>query len=195
MDQPEFFEPLVATLKRSVAAFRAAEVPYLLGGSLAAWARGGPRPENDLDFMVKPQDAQRAQDALAAAGMQPEDPPEEWLLKAHDANGVLVDLIFEPSGLVIDDAVLGRGDEISVLSVGVRVMALNDVLSTKLMALNEHHLTYESLIAISRSLRESVDWDDLRARTSASPFARAYFVIVEGLGIAPAAGQVTGTAA
>src|SRR4051794_36501486 len=106
MDQPEFFEPLVATLKRSVAAFREAEVPYLLGGSLAAWARGGPRPENDLDFMVKPADAQRAQEALAAIGMEPEDPPEEWLLKAHDSNGVLVDLIFNPTGLVITDEVI-----------------------------------------------------------------------------------------
>jgi hypothetical protein len=185
MDQPEFFEPLVHTLKKSVAAFREAEVPYLLGGSLAAWARGGPRPENDLDFMVKEADAQRARQALLDVGMTPEDPPEEWLLKAHDDNGVLVDLIFQPTGMDVDDDVIARGDDISVLSVTTRVMALEDVLATKLLAMNEHHMTYESLIAISRSLREKIDWDALRERTSASPFARAFFTIVEGLDIAP----------
>ena len=45
-------------------------------------------------------------------------------------------------------------------------MALEDVLVTKLMALSEHSLRYESLLAISRALRERVDWDDVRARTS-----------------------------
>ena len=47
-------------MKRSVAAFRAGDVPYLLGGSLACWARGGPPPGHDLDFVVKPEDAERA---------------------------------------------------------------------------------------------------------------------------------------
>jgi hypothetical protein len=67
----------------------------------------------------------------------------------------------------------------------MRVMALEDMLVTKLMALSEHALRYESLLRISRALREQVDWDTVRARTESSPFARAFFVLAEGLGILP----------
>ncbi len=35
------FSDLEAALKRSAAALRGAGVPFLLGGSLASWARGG----------------------------------------------------------------------------------------------------------------------------------------------------------
>jgi hypothetical protein len=181
--------PIVETLKRSVAALRDAEVPYLLGGSLACWARGGPRPENDLDLMVRPEDAKRAQDALVAAGMRAEDPPEEWLLKAWDGD-VLVDLIFGPTGVPLDEETFARGDDIAVMSVTTRVMALNDVLVSKLLALDEHCLDYEDLLRIARALREQVDWDELRERTAASPFAKAFFTMVEELGVAPAPGAV-----
>jgi hypothetical protein len=57
------------------------------------------------------------------------------------------------------------------------------VLVTKLMALTEHSLRYESLLPIARAVREQVDWPDVRARTAESPFARAFFVMLEGLGI------------
>ena len=66
-------------------------------------------------------------------------------------------------------------------------MALEDVLITKLMAVSEHHLRYEGLLAIARALREQIDWPHVRAATASSPFARAFFVIVEGLGIVGAA--------
>ena len=123
--------------------------------------------------------------------MQPEDPPEEWLVKAWDGN-TLVDLIHHPKGIPVDDALIERGEVMSVLGMEMRVMALEDVLVTKLMALSEHSLRYESLLAISRALREQVDWEDVRARTSDSPFARAFFVMLEGLGVLPEAKPTTG---
>ena len=39
------------------------------------------------------------------------------------------------------------------------------------------------MLELARALREQVDWADVRARTEASPFARAFFTLVEGLGI------------
>jgi len=182
-EQP--FSDLEATLKKAAAALRGAGVPFLLGGSLASWARGGPETRHDLDLMIKRDDAQRALAALTAAGMRADDPPEEWLVKAWDGD-VLVDLIFSPKGLPIDDAVLARGEEMSVLSMQMRVMAIEDVLITKLMALTEHALRYESLLAIARALREQVDWAQVRSATASSPFARAFFVLLEGLEIIPA---------
>jgi predicted nucleotidyltransferase len=184
-DDEQAFSDLEATLKKSAAALREAGVPFLLGGSLASWARGGPETRHDLDLMVKHEDAERALDALVQAGMRPERPPENWLLKAWDGD-VLVDLIYWPSGMAVDDDVLARGEEISVLGMEMQVMALEDVLVTKLRALTEHHLRYESPLAIARALRERIDWAQVRRRTQDSPFARAFFVLLEGLEIVDA---------
>jgi hypothetical protein len=179
------FDAIEHALKRAAAALREADVPFLLGGSLASWARGGPETRHDLDLMIKPEDAERALEALEAAGMKAERPPEEWLLKAWDGD-VLVDLIFGPKGLPMTDEVIERGDDLSVLGMEMRVMALEDVLTTKLMALTEHSLRYEGLLQTARALREQVDWEAVRARTADSPFARAFFVLAEGLEILPA---------
>jgi hypothetical protein len=187
------FADIESTLKRAAAALRREDIPFLLGGSLASWARGGPETRHDLDLMIKPGDAERAVAALTEEGMRFEDPPEEWLVKAYDGD-TLVDLIFAPKGMEMTDEVIARGEVLSVLGMEMRVMALEDVLVTKLMALSEHALRYESLLAIARALRERVDWQDVRTRTSASPFARAFFVMLEGLGVLPEAKPTTGGA-
>jgi hypothetical protein len=178
------FADIEHALKRAAAALQRADVPFLLGGSLASWARGGPETRHDLDLMIRPQDAERALEALVEDGMRREDPPEDWLLKAWDGD-TLVDLIFNPKGMPVDDAVIGRGEVRSVLGMEMRVMALEDVMVTKLMAISEHALRYERLLEISRALREQIDWDEVRRRTGASPFARAFFVLLEGLDIIP----------
>jgi hypothetical protein len=181
-EQP--FSAMEASLKKAAAALRDAGVPFLLGGSLASWARGGPETTHDLDFILKPQDAERATEVLEAAGMRAERPPEDWLLKVWDGD-VLIDLIYGPKALEVTDDVIERGDEISVLSMDMRVMALEDVLCTKLLSLSEHRLDYSGSLRIARALREQIDWDTLRERTHDSPYAKAFFVLVEELGIAP----------
>lgn len=175
---------LTDALKRSVAALDSAGVPYLLGGGLGCWARGGPPSSNDIDLMVKPEDAERAQEALAAVGMRPENPPEQWLLKAWDGE-ILVDLIFEPSGMRIDDEAIARGEMISVEAMQTRVMDLDDIIATKLLALDEHSADYRDLVLITRSLREQIGWESLRERTAASPFAAAFFTLADRLEIIP----------
>jgi hypothetical protein len=177
----EDFDALRQTMKKSAAALREAEVPFLLGGGLACWARGGPKTDHDLDFMVKPEDAERAQKALVAAGMRPEKPPEDWLLKAYDDNAVLVDIIFRPTSGPITDDVLARAEEREVDAVRMRLMALEDIIVTKLLALSETHLDYESVLEIARALREQIDWDEVRERTNESPYARGFFALAEEL--------------
>lgn len=188
----EVAEELTDSLKRAVAAVDGRGIPYLLGGGLGCWARGGPPSSNDIDLMVKPEDAERAQEALAEAGMRPESPPEQWLLKAWDGE-ILVDLIFEPSGMAIDDEVIGRGGDLSVTAMQIRVMDLDDILVTKLMALDEHSADYRDLILVTRSLREQIDWPRLREATSSSPFAVAFFSLADGLGIRPAEASSSAT--
>jgi putative nucleotidyltransferase-like protein len=184
---PHPFGPISDTLRRAAATLRDAGIPFLLGGSLAFWARGGKETVHDLDLVVRPADAEAALDALAGAGMRPERPPEDWLYKAWDGE-VLVDVIFAPSGLEIDEQVLARGEELEVAAVQMRVMSLEDALLTKLCALGEHALDYEPLLQTARSLREQVDWAALRERTAGSPYAHAFFVLIEELGVVDRAG-------
>jgi predicted nucleotidyltransferase len=176
------FSRIQETLKKTVSALQEADVPFLIGGSLASWARGGPDTTHDLDVIVRPQDARRAQEALVSAGMRAEDPPETWLLKAWDGE-VLIDLIHQPAGLSVDDELMENAECVNVAAMDFKVMAMEDVLFTKLNALNEHYLDYSSLLQISRAVREQVDWDRLRERTRESPYAKAFFCLLDELGI------------
>jgi hypothetical protein len=180
------FEQIEATLKRSAAALKEAEVPFMLGGSLAVFARGGPESCSDLDLVVSPRDAERALEVLLSLGMQREDPPEDWLVKAWDGE-VLIDLIFAPVGLHIDDALFESADQMNVFSIYMPVMRLEDVFSTKLMSLNDHYLDYAGLLKLVRAVREQVDWEVVRERTRDSPYARAFFALLEELDVVPGA--------
>jgi hypothetical protein len=181
------FDEIAASMKRAAAALRGADIEFALAGSLATWARGGPKSSHDLDFVIRERDGERALDALEATGMRREDPPEEWLVKAWDQNGVLVDLIFGPSG-VDADRVLAGAEVVNVMSMEIPVMALEDVIVTKVMSLTEHSIDYGTLLEMARALREQIDWAEVRRRTAESPFADAYFVILDRLEIVPAAG-------
>jgi hypothetical protein len=133
--------------------------------------------------MIKPQDAERAQQVLCEhAGMRAERPPEGWLLKAWDGE-ILVDLIFGPSGMEMTDEVFERGETLPVLAMDMPVMAMEDMLATKLHAMTEHHLAFEGPLRIARALREQIDWQQVRERTSGNPFAAAFFTLVEELGV------------
>jgi predicted nucleotidyltransferase len=174
------FEELLETLKRSAAALREGDVPFVLGGGVAIWARGGPETEHDLDYFVKPDDAERALQVLAEAGFRPEKPPEGWLYKAWDGD-VLVDLIFDPTGVTVDDQFIESAAETEVYAVRMRVLRPEDVLVTKLLALKEHSLDYESLLETARAVREQIDWDEVRSRTEESPYAKAFLTLVDEL--------------
>ena len=98
------FQPteLVACLKRVAATLREGEIPFALGGGLAAWARGGHPSEHDVDLVIHERHAEAAHEVLQRAGYRTEVPPEGWLIKAFDGE-ILIDLIHRPSGLTIDE--------------------------------------------------------------------------------------------
>jgi predicted nucleotidyltransferase len=184
-DQDREFERLLETMKKAGGAFNEAGIPFVLGGGLACWARGGPKTEHDVDFLLKPEDAERAQEALAHAGMRTEKPPEGWLLKAYD-DEVLIDLIFDPQGGPVDEDIFARAEELEVYAMRIKVASLEDVLVQKLLALTEQHPDFSSVLELARSLREQVDWNDVRSRTEDSAFAKAYFTMLDDLDIVPA---------
>jgi hypothetical protein len=179
------FEEIEATLKKSAAALREAGIEYALAGSVACWARGAPQSRNDLDFLVRPEDAERGLEALCGVGLRPERPPEGWLLKAWDSdeNDTLVDLIFGPRGIHDVGEVLERAEIVGVAALDLPVVHLDDVMVMKLYAFDEHACDYNGILSVARAVREQVHWESVRERTADSPFARAFFTIVEGLGI------------
>jgi len=180
--QEQEFGALLGAMKKAAGILNEAEVPFLLGGGLACWARGAPKTEHDVDFLVRPRDAERALEAFDEAGMRTEKPPEGWLLKAYD-DGVMIDLIFDPQDGPVDDAMFGRAEELEVHATRVKVAALEDVLVQKLLALSEQQPDFSSVLELARALREQVDWEDVRERTQESPFAKGYFTLLDELEI------------
>jgi hypothetical protein len=75
-----------------------------------------------------------------------------------------------PKGIAVDATPIERGGVMSVLGMEMRVMALEDVLVTKLLALSEHSLRYLPLLAN----------------------ARAFSVMLKGLGVLAEAKPTTG---
>jgi hypothetical protein len=177
-------EELVEAMKRAGAALRDEGIRFALAGGLACWARGGPVTDHDVDFLIKPEDAEAAISALQKAGMRPERPPEDWLLKAYHED-TLVDLIFCPSGGPVTDDMLDRAEEREVMAMRLPVSSLEDVLATKLLALTEQEPDYASVLEIARTLREQIRWDEVRGKTEGSPFAKAFFTLIDELGILP----------
>jgi hypothetical protein len=178
------FLELVETMKQSAAALRDAKVPFLLGGGLALWARGGPPTEHDVDFLLRERDVERAQQALADVGLRLQRPPEGWLVKAWDGD-VLVDLIFRPASGAIGDEHFERATVLEVAAQSVPVASIEDVLAAKLLALTEQEPDFGPVLEIARSLREQIDWGIVRPQVEHSAFGAAFFTLVERLGIVP----------
>jgi predicted nucleotidyltransferase len=181
---PNDFETLLVAMRKAAGALRDAEIPFALAGSVAVYAYGGPDTDHDVDFLVKPEDADRALAVLGEKGFRVHKPAEGWLYKALDANGAMIDIIFEPATGPVSDELLDRAELVEVYAIHVPVLPPTDVLASKLLALREHNLDFAPMLEIARSLREQIDWDELRRRTDESPYAKPFFTLVEELGLA-----------
>jgi hypothetical protein len=182
-----FGDTRVATkllLKKAAGCLDANGVPFLLAGGGACWAYGGPFPK-DFDLFVAPSDAGRATTALEAGGFRIVRRPEEWLFQAYE-HGLKIDVVFEPAGLELRSDVFARAARLGVDGVEMRVLRLEDVFVTRLLAVTDDTLSrFERLIEAARALREQVDWDEVEARTTASPYARSFLTLLRALGVTP----------
>jgi hypothetical protein len=174
---------LEETVKKAAVALKKADVPFALCGGWAVYARGGPRSEHDADFALLERDVPAALEQLLAAGFGGDDEaPEDWLAKVWD-RGNLVDLIFRLSGEPVTREILDRAETIEVGSVQMPVLAATDLVVTKLLTYRDHYADFGSSLPMVRALREQVDWAEVRDRTKQSPFAEAFLVLADRLGI------------
>ncbi|HWT95482.1 MAG TPA: nucleotidyltransferase [Solirubrobacteraceae bacterium] len=176
------FKQIIESLRTAAAALRDTDVRYCLSGSVASWARGGPETVNDVDLIVAPDDVAEAVKALEATGMRSEVPPEGWLVKLWDGE-VLVDVIHTVTGYESVDEILERSETMRVASLDVPVAQMEDVLTPKLLAFDEHYLDYTGALRAARALREQIDWQVLREKTCHSPYAQGFFGLLEALDI------------
>jgi Uncharacterised nucleotidyltransferase len=177
-------QELRAALKRVATTLKAAGVSFALAGGYASWARGGPEPVHDADFVLVEEDVPRALQALSDAGLRVEHPPEDWLEKVYDGDA-LVDLIFRPADRPVTREQLALADELRVDSVLMPVQPATDILASKVLALTEHFCDMGRIFPHARALREQIDWPALRRDVEHWPFARAFLDLCDDLGIPP----------
>ena len=178
---PRPFPDMAPTLKHACAALRAAGVPHALTGAPACWVYGASELGIDWDLVLPPDDRERAAEALEAAGLRVERPPEGWLMKAWDGD-VLVDLISDPLGAPVAEC-LTRATEERVLGMPILVLDPTDILVSMLLARSELFLEYERLLQIARPIRERVDWERVRRATAGSPYAVGFLALLDALGV------------
>ena len=160
-------------LKSVATSLKRESIPFALAGGYAVWARGGPESDHDVDFVVRPEDADAARKVLLRDGHDPVESNEDWLDKVG-LNGIIVDVIHRLPIGEVDDNLLNRCDLLSVDSVRMLVMGPTELLLCRLLALGENSCDYAPLLGWSRSLREQIDWAAVRRETAHNPFARAF---------------------
>src|SRR6476646_8893064 len=105
-------------LKTVAVALKQTGLPFALMGGYAAWARGGPEPDHDVDFLVADEDA-----VEVAARLADQD----------------LDVIHRPVGGPADREEVLRATPMDVLSVEMPVQDATDLVVHKLNSLDEHY--------------------------------------------------------
>lgn len=179
---------LLESMKKVATVLQSAGVRYALAGSAAVYARGGPAGGHDVDFVLHADDVMKALAAAAEAGLRTERPPEGWLVKVYDDEN-LIDLIFRFYDKVVDDAMLGRSESMSVAAVEMPVLDASDLVVAKLLSLSAHNCDFAPPLLMVRVLREQIDWKVVREGCDESPYAKAFLWLVQLLDIADTAAE------
>ncbi|UOX99851.1 nucleotidyltransferase family protein [Blastococcus sp. PRF04-17] len=182
--QPDDRDEIRDLLKRTAVALKQGEVPFALCGGYAAWVRGAPEPDHDADFLVPAAEAERAAKVLAEAGLDVQEPAEDWLTKVV-SGASFVDVLWRACGHPVETDLIERAEQLPVLSVHMPVLRATDILVTKLMTLDEHYCDFSRMLPVARALREQVDWAEVRRSVEGNPFAEVFLVLLDRLEVVP----------
>lgn len=176
-------QAILEATKKVAALLKQKEHRFALAGSVAAYAHGGSeRLQHDVDFCVLPEDADAVAATLRAGGLTVHHAPEDWLLKAS-CLGQSVDIIFELSDHPVTPELLARARELPVDSVRMPVLSPTDLLVSLLKAFSEHHCDFGDVLPVARSLREKVDWQEVRRTCGDQPMPAAFLFLLERLDV------------
>ncbi|MBW3594474.1 MAG: nucleotidyltransferase family protein [Actinobacteria bacterium] len=165
-EKSEIDEPtLLAVLADAQDALKERDIPFVLIGGIPSAVYGRPRATQDLDLFVRPEDKDRALDALAEDGFETEKKEPEWLYKAAKKD-VLCDVIFRAEGdFYLDEAMIERAVDATYKGEDVRLVPREDLIIMKVVAHAEEiaHYWHDAMALL---LSDDIDWDYLvdRAR-------------------------------
>ena len=156
-------EAYQAALGDVVECLQHARMRTLFIGGVSAATLSRPRPTDDIDLLVHPDDADPLLDRLEASGFETRREDPSWLFKAF-RHGVLVDLIFKSTGdIYLDDEMWAHARIASFKGHRVRLVGPEDLLVIKAVASAEHspHHWFDALGLVARG---DLDWDYLVSR-------------------------------
>ena len=155
-------------LARTVAVLGDAGLPFAIVGGVASAGYGRARWTKDIDVFCRPEDADRALDALAADGFDVERTNPAWIYKAF-RDGVQVDVIFKGKGGIFFDE--GMAERIQIVTlVGVEVPAISpeDLIVLKALSHDEESPRHwHDALGVLASA--DLDWDYLLERARFGP--------------------------
>jgi hypothetical protein len=181
---PPGADQLRAALKHSASALKADGIPFALAGGYALWVHGAPESVHDVDLVVTEDQVEAAATSLAAAGFQIERPPEDWLFKAY-RDGAMVDVLHRVNSRPVGPEMIGTAEQRDVLGLHIPVLPPIEVITGKLLAMSERYCDFGQMLPAVRAVREQLDWAQLAETTASNPYAEAFLVLAERLGIAP----------
>ncbi|MEV4324818.1 nucleotidyltransferase family protein [Microbispora rosea] len=179
----EVTDAILETLKRAGAGLKEAGVRFALAGGCAGYARGAAPSLHDVDFALVEEDVPLALKTLESLGFRTAKPPEDWLVKAFDEEGILVDLIFSLADRPVTEAMIARAESINTAALSLPVLEATDLVISWILPLSEHACDYGSLLPMVRAMREQVDWDRVASVAAPSPYASTFVTLLERLRI------------
>ncbi len=157
-----------AVLFAALDALEEAKIPFALIGGIAASGLGRPRSTHDIDFFVRPEDAEATLNALGAKGFRTEKTDIEWLFKAFQ-DDILVDIIFKSKGeIYFDEEMHGHCKPVEFHGRKVPLVSPEDLTIIKCAVHTEggpHHW-HDALAILSHA---TIDWDYLLKRARRAP--------------------------
>jgi hypothetical protein len=175
-------DQLRTALRNAASSLKSDGPPFALAGSYALWAYGGPEPCHDVDFVVTEADTEEAAGTLKRAGFDIERTAEDWLFKAHWCDAT-ADVLHRVNGTPVDTDLLARAEQRAVLAITMPVLPPTTVMIQKLLALDEHYCDFAHLLPPVRAIREHLDWNAITEQVSDNPYAAAFLVLVQRLGL------------
>jgi len=144
------------------------KVDYAVIGGVAASSLGRPRPTQDIDIFVRPEDADAVLEILKASGFETHRFNPNWIFKAYKEN-VLIDIIFQSEGgFYFDEDIRRHTNLIQYHGRQVRVISPEDFILIKCAVHSEegHHHWHDALSVLSQA---KIDWEYLVERSRKAP--------------------------
>jgi hypothetical protein len=174
-------DAILETLKRAGSGLKEAGVRFALAGGCAGYARGAAPSLHDVDFALVHEDVPLALKTLESMGFRTAKPPEDWLVKAYDEEGVLVDLIFSLAERPVTETMIARSQMINTAALSLPVLEATDLVISWVLPLSEHTCDFGAILPMVRAMREQVDWNKVAAVVAPSPYASTFITLLERL--------------